>query len=299
MSVSATLIPIQDELADAHPELFYGSGMSVAFGTSTLCSNFTLTIPDQDPLEIPGISHFVSVLKGIPGVVPQGGVEHSCLESVDCTGVVDSQQKQACQAGNAFVEIKRQLMEGDLATGGTEEVFRCDMFRYPQNGIECNPINMVQAPNGSWSGDCLRHHDLGFTFTERLERNCTLAEFDQYVKDFDTSLTLAINRLDNVTARAFRTIETRMRNMVHTHLLDPIAEVADGLTCGFMPAIVDEVVDGVCYQLLTGFKTVTNSYQLTGLIILVLLFDMYFLWRLAYDNLMVQHGRRTKGSLTE
>merc|ERR1719221_2240179 len=101
-----------------------------------------------------------------------------------------------------------------------------------------------------------------------------------------------MNRLDNVTLEAFDIISARTRLMMDRFVIDPIMDVASGITCSFMPEVLDEVVDGFCYQLYQGWKAITNSYMLTGLIGVVLLLDMYFLWRLSHDNLMEHHSNK-------
>jgi len=151
---------------------------------------------------------------------------------------------------------------------------------------------MTRFPNGSWSGDCLRDHEQGYTFMQVRERNCTLAQFDDYVKDFGTRLDLAIQRLDNETARTFATITTGMRSMIHRYVIDQIDEVADGITCGFMPSLVQEGIDGLCYQTLAGFRSITNSYFLCGLFIVLLAVDMYFLYRFVLSNVTVQRRQK-------
>merc|ERR1740123_2893654 len=94
-----------------------GERLAVGFATSTLCGNLTYA-----GVEIPGMANFAAKLMDIPGVVSSGTL-HQCIEQVSCVGVGDAQQQVACAAGKAFLDLKLQLLEGDLQTGGEERMF--------------------------------------------------------------------------------------------------------------------------------------------------------------------------------
>jgi len=259
---------------------------SAAF-TSTACSNYTEATTG---LTIPGMIDFADRLQQIPGATPLTTTD-TCITKVDCSGVSNSNspcdvllghtcQKDACDAGNAFLELKLQLLNGEPA--GSKD-FQCNVFR-TSGGASCDPHSMVRNGDGSYTGDCLRRHEAGYTFTEQDNVSCSLDDFQTYLQEFSARLDKAIDRLDNVTVEVFNITIVDLRSLVDRYFVDQIGEVADGISCGFLPKIKDTVIDSLCFQGLAGYKTIANMYLLTALLIIVLAIDMYVLFRVMIDN---------------
>merc|ERR1712238_103978 len=125
---------------------------------------------------------------------------------------------------------------------------------------------------------------LGYTFTEQDNVSCSLDEFQTYLQEFSARLDKATDRLDNVTVEVFNITIVDLRSLVDRYFVDQIGEVADGISCGFLPKIKDTVTNSLCFQGLAGYKTIANMYLLTALLIIVLAIDMYVLFRVMIDN---------------
>merc|ERR1719210_2829727 len=134
-------------------------------------------------------------------------------------------------------------------------------------------------------------HDQGFKFTEQMPRNCSLAEFDTYIRGFSERLSLSVERLDNTTAIVFKAIVDRLRDVVDKFLLQPIEEVLDGIGCKFMPDLVETTINSLCYQGLAGLRIIANMYLLASLFIVILAIDMYVVFRVGIDRVTVQAKR--------
>lgn len=254
--------------------------IEAAFMTSTQCDAFELAGLGR----LNGISDFVTEMQGRYGAV-EPVAAHSCIKKVlNCTNATDPQRTQACMAGNNFLDLKRQLLD--------EKVFRCDLFDV--GGSFCDPLSMTRAPSGTWVNDCLRRHSDGYRYTRAEEKYCDLAEFSQYVQDFGARLSLAIDRLDNATVVTLDAISTDLRALIHRYFVGEITEVANGVTCGFMPGIVKQVIDGMCFQGVDGLKVTANMYQISALLIMILAIDMYILWRIAADNITKYRERSSE-----
>merc|ERR1712150_212400 len=141
-------------------------------------------------------------------------------------------------------------------------------------------------------GDCLRYHDHGYMFTEQMPRNCSLAEFDTYIREFSERLVLQVERLDNTTVQTFTAI-------VERYLLQPIEEVLDGISCNFMPGLVEVTINSMCFQGLAGFRIISNMYLVASLFIVILAIDMYVVFRIGIDRVTIQAGKKAKGPFAE
>jgi len=257
--------------------------LSIALLTSTRCSNFTVVgdLGSFSGQAMPGMANFVDKLKAYGTEIPSS----SCLANVACTpGATAS----ACNAGNEFVNLKRKL------TDSTANLFRCDIFE-DSNGVACDPINMVQDSDGQWQNDCLVV-DGSDRLMKVFQRTCNLEEFVAYVQGFDQRIANTLSRLDTVTAGTMTGITMDLRGLVNTYVLNPVLGIVDGITCGFMPTVYREVVDGMCYQGVVGFRTIGKSYVIVSVSVLLLALVMYVLWRRVVDNTNAEVRRGARSS---
>jgi len=252
--------------------LMHDTPVKVALVTQSKCSNYTF-----EGQTIPGIEFFVDILKALPGATPANSVLNTCIQKVDCSSVTTAGDLQeACESGNAFLDLKTKLVDGTAQ-------FKCNVFKNA-DGTKCDPLNMRQLGNGSYVNDCLKRHESGLTFVEQFEESCTLDEFETYVTNFGQRLSLAIDRLDNVTNVTMDVIVQDLQNLVEKYFVNTLNEVADGITCGFFQKTRQELIDGLCYQSLSGFATINSIYGVTATLIILLGLDMYILFRIMIDN---------------
>merc|ERR1719215_1691644 len=65
-----------------------------------------------------------------------------CADNVICHDVVNSPNREACDAGNRFVSLKQNIM--DLTS------YRCDVFFDPQDmSSDCDPLGMTGVYNNA------------------------------------------------------------------------------------------------------------------------------------------------------
>lgn len=219
------------------------------------------------PQTIPGIDTFVDRLKFFGSLADPTST--SCAKQVSCgtTG-------EACESGNNYMELKKQLL--DLGT------YRCDLFNVPGSDGGCDPKTMQQEPSGEWKGDCIQSSgEVGFI----TPIECDLPTLNEYFRDFDERIELVFRRVDLQASQTQNEIDVNMRKLVKRFILDPIDGIADGAGCGFLSIIYREFVDGLCFQGAWGLISISKSYVGVALLALVLVFVMYIVWRIGIDNL--------------
>lgn len=259
-------------------------GTAVGFFTSMECLNHTVVgnLGDSSGLEIPGIKHLVARMRARN--FASLSLSNGCIEQFFCATVAPPGH-EACEAANSFLRLKAKMMDGDPVGSKT---FRCDLFEFPKDGPECDVKDMVQKEDGSWSGDCLRTRDVGDKITVRKERYCTLDEFVTYMDEFDLRIGVVIARLDDATKATLSKIVEDLNSVIYGYLIDEIAGIADGVNCGFMPVFVQNVVDGLCFQGVYGFKMVANSFVISAIFVIILAISQYALWRVSIDRVELE-----------
>merc|ERR1711874_71334 len=120
-------------------------------------------------------------------------------------------------------------------------------------------------------GSCAKTMADGSVMFVRKERTCSFDEWQQYVREFDTRIEKVMLRLDKTVPRVMDDINNHMRSLVTTHLLRPIDEVVDGVTCNFLGEAYHGMIDGLCFQSVVGFKQIGNSYVLCAILSVLLL----------------------------
>jgi len=243
--------------------------LSLYWLSSAACDDFPVP-PSMGSLSgqtVKGIKNFSTSLAhfGIPIVNAA-----DCGKKVTCT---DGTSKP-CNAANLYMGVKQDLR--------TIQTFKCRRFE-KDNGDPCDIINMVEVPanSGNYSGtDCLRADG---TMKAQVFP-CTLAQFTQQVQDFERRLDKVFIRVDGASQVTQTKINVNMRGLVDTHILKKIDTVADGLTCGFLGMIYQLFVDGTCYLGIWGFVNISKAYVGCACLCLILVVQMYVVWRISIDN---------------
>lgn len=276
--LDALLLPDPNKMsnsADFQPMLG-DSELQMALQTSSRCDNHTIVgevgsySSGQTML---GMEHFVTKLESFGQQVPGTG---TCLKEVICEPTQSASALAACDAGNKFVRLLRKLAETP------DQIFRCDIFQ-DAGGSDCDPIDMVQGSDGQWDNDCLIVEGSSKVLKTKT-RHCDLEDFVTYVQDFDQRIEKVMARLDNATNTVMTSITGDLRTVIDNLVLNPVISIVDGLTCGFLPKVYRDVVDGLCYQGIVGFRMIGASWVVVAFAVILLAIVMYALWRRAIDN---------------
>lgn len=114
--------------------------------------------------------------------------------------------------------------------------------------------------------------------------DCTLDEFTALVQGYDARIQKVFARLDKSASSTMNQITVDMKSLVDTQVIDKITEFADGVTCGFLGKSYRKFVRSACYAGGVGFIEIYQAYVASGVLTLVLVIIMYFVWRIAVDN---------------
>jgi len=265
MIAMSSLMQADSVLKDLSKDSRGASGISVGLGASASCTDHTVTsgMGTLSGTPIKGVDSFVSALTHFGPAVGYT----TCAEKSDCSSTANANEASACAAGNRYIEIKRQLME--------QALFRCDLFKMPGSTATCDPGNMgLSASACVWTDGTLH----------RKEITCTLPDFVTYVSGFDQRIDRVLSNLDTSVVAVKSKINVDMQATVRTYMLQPIEEIADGVTCGFLALYYQEMIDGLCYQGVSGLRDISRSYLACAIISLTMIILMYAIWRRSIDN---------------
>jgi hypothetical protein len=187
-----------------------------------------------------------------------------CAEEVDCDDAPTTTKGAACMAANNFMQAKQTLM--DLTT------FRCDVFKDPDGGGECD---IGQSRTGCISSDGT---------LKIKEKTCNLTEFVTYVQDYQSHIYKVFRRLDQAVEESGPTIDEKMRSSVKAFLIKPIQNVAAGVTCAFLGNTYRKLVEGLCFQGVVGFRGMAKSYVGSACLGVFMVILMCGVWRRTVDN---------------
>merc|ERR1712151_543370 len=143
--------------------------------------------------------------------------------------------------------------------------------------------------------DCL---DPVTKLATRKPITCTLSEFQAYVQSFNSTLEKVLSRVDATVPEVKEIIDVNMRNLVDTFVIDPVTEIVDGVTCGFVAKTYQELIDGLCYQGVVGFNAVTRSYVACASLSFVLLVVMFVLWCRGVNNVNAWEAKASEAKST-
>lgn len=180
-----------------------------------------------------------------------------------------------CEASVAFIQDAKEPLV-------TENRFKCTYLVTSMGGnTRCRPANMVKNAPGDWSGTCL----YGSTFrTYTRTRDCTLAEFEQHIKDAKDDLEKVFEYFDDITATLVDDILTDLQDLVQREVIRKVTGLLDNLNCGFMREFWQGLTDNMCYRGMNGFRLIANSYVISGLLSLIIALFILVPWKISRDN---------------
>jgi hypothetical protein len=275
--IDALILPDRERLVedDAYKAIALDSrgpdGLQIGFATSMSCVNHTVDAELASLVSsetIPGIDTFVSKLAFF-GTLSDSS---TCAEKVvNCGG--QNSDAVICEAGNNYMDLKQGLL--------LSSQYRCDLFEDPHNSTQfCDPSLMTNA-HGTWINDCL---DPVTKRAKIKQRNCTLQEFVAYVHNSSAAIDKVLGRVDFTVPQVKEIINVEMRGVVNNFLIDPVTEIVDGVTCGFVAATYQGLIDGLCYQGVVGFNTIARSYVACAALSFILILVAFVLWCRGVNN---------------
>lgn len=187
-------------------------------------------------------------------------------------------QQPICNEGNELMGFKQVIR--DLAT------YSCATFQDPDNtALECDPYDMTNStPSGTTVFDKTCQKDDDGTM-ERKPKPCGLDDFAEYIGNFAVRIELSFLRLDKVVEELGPKINMELRDTMESYIIGPITEVADGLKCGFLSHTYRGITSGLCFQGVSGFIQISESYVACGCLALIIVGFLYVIWRRSNDNL--------------
>lgn len=195
-----------------------------------------------------------------------------CSDAVPINGNCDGTKN--CEANDALLSIKSKLL--------TEKIFRCDLWTI-DDVTECDIKDLDPTDDTLTDAEwCARTDSDGSLTRQIFERTCNLSTFVTYVQDFDIRIDVAIRRVDHVSNTVVSAIGTDMQGLVDTHLINPLIDVTDVVTCGYLGVTYREIVSGLCYQGVNGLSSVSQVYVALGFAVLLLILVMDALWMRTY-----------------
>jgi len=246
-------------------------GLVGYWASSGSCEDFLVPadMGDASGKTLKGVSSFSKYLAKDFGTNPNPTITApACAKEAVCkvgAGLV------ACTAANKLVKLKKDLRAA--------KTFKCRQFM-DNNGASCDINNMVLLNSGKYSNDCMRSDGTVAPF----EYLCTLDEFTALVQGYSARLDKVFARLDKSASSTLTGINVGMKKLVDDAVISKITTFADGVTCGFLGKSYKAFVKSTCYAGVAGFIDIANSYVACGVLTLIMVILMYFVWRISVDN---------------
>lgn len=258
---------------DARP---FASSLQVGAASSLACSDFVF---GNETI------YGLSTLKANMVTLAQSGTATATTPSAACTGQVAcdfwpsdctasgaNTCEEACADANLLMDLKAELI--NAAT------YRCDIFQ-DADGNDCDVKNMAGSASNGYTSDCLGD---GGTSVTRKEMTCTLAEFKQYVHDWEVRLTNVFTRVDDVLVAKQDAISVSLKNLVAEEITDPVNSIVEDSSCSFLKTAYGDLVTGLCFVGARGFRNIALSHSWNGALTSMLILVTYAIWRRAVDN---------------
>jgi len=273
-SLAQTIVADSNKLKNdpSYSAIDSDSRTQVGLATTLSCSSF-----DAGGVSVPGIaSGSPNFLQGLIQLGTANSSNVTCAQGVICNNSAGT--LASCEAGNNLMVLKENLL--------TELIFNCPLFVDDSN-TNCDP---------GTGANCLRAD--GTVQTRSLP--CDIQTYATYIGDFPNRLNTVIQQLDAEVVDGLNKINNQTRAIVEKHLLTPIEEVANGVTCGFFGTFYREVVESLCYQGVFGIRRIGWSYVSTGILTIIFIVLMFSMWRRLSDNhnLWEEEGKRLGDSNT-
>jgi hypothetical protein len=104
----------------------------------------------------------------------------------------------------------------------------------------------------------------------------------------DLAIDFAFTEVDTTTQTVLPSISEDLRNLVNTHVLGPITQIVDSVTCNFLGEYYQNTVNAMCYQGVYGLERLGSLYVTEGFLLTISVLVMYALWRRTADNVNAQ-----------
>jgi hypothetical protein len=116
--------------------------------------------------------------------------------------------------------------------------------------------------------------------------DCTLSEFQAFLEDVGLDIDSAASKLSNDVANTVTRIETELKDLIYSELVDPVADllVGDALNCGYLGTAWTMFREGACYELAGAIGSQGSVIIAEGMLCLLLTFLLFGLWRYLVDN---------------
>lgn len=270
--ITAFILPVLSKIqSDAKFEKLFTADQEWAKlgGVSMLCEDHT---PQGN---FAGLDNTTAILglDSADNILQSKGVNSlvvGCIPVPLCGG-----NDQQCSAASKLLQEKNKL--NGLQT------FPCPKFVTTSN-VVCGADDFTwNAVTMRYDTDCWSGTPGSREMTIRRD-NCSLADFRSYVENYHSQITKSFEMADRATSGSLNDITTSLRSVVKTHILNPIANVLDGITCGFMAKLYSGFVDSLCFRGVVGLRMVGASWVVVAVFTLFLSFVSYFLWRYTVDN---------------
>jgi len=271
--IDAVMLPVPSkfEVDPALAPMLAVPDLRVALATSARPENLTIEgFADVIPGFTNFFDHFAQYTAGVSLPEPP----YSLPTGVDC-----DDDHPICASGKRFLELKRRLLD--------DKIFKCDLWK-DSRGRPCDPKGMSKNELGEWVNDCLITDANGTRTLSPMPRMCNLPDFAEYVQEFSLRLERSVERLADVSISYMEDLRVTLRGILDRHLFEPIADIVDGFTCGYMPPAYADFINGMCFQGVVGVREVGRSSSIAGICALVMAITLYFAWRIESDNVHIQ-----------
>lgn len=258
------------DLSSQYPRLAASSALRAGLVTSASCGDHTPDSSFDDTALIPGLAGFMADVHSSCSCVGPAPSCPNVQTMVTCPAAATPSSE--CNDAIRFLAVKEELI--NIAT------YRCDVFEHPTNpNQECDVLNM-EGVGGSYNNDCMRDGNRPIP----KSKNCNLAEFNDYVRRFGERINKVLTRVDDTVPLVSVRINTDLQDLTTRFVTEPMNEIVERATCGFLTAAYRNMVGSLCYQGVRGMRMVGVGYTMAAILGLILSAFMYAYWRRSVDN---------------
>lgn len=237
------------------------------FGTTLSCNPHTMDVSGTSTT-LPGMKTFVDALT-TTYTTGTGTLETICTNNDwrprSCPG--DTVNGPICTAGNKYMDLYKNLV--------AKATYRCDVWE-KDDMTSCDVYDMTSMGGNS----CIRADGT----MKKKQVLCNWMDFKTYYGKSSQRIQRAFEYVDYAVAQKQSGISTTLKNLVFEFFINPMFSIFDGLTCGFMPAFWQEVVNSLCFQGVYGVRRIGQGYTMSAFFIMILGISMYVVWRRTIDN---------------
>eukprot|EP00930_Biecheleria_cincta_P034453 TRINITY_DN23813_c0_g2_i1.p1 TRINITY_DN23813_c0_g2~~TRINITY_DN23813_c0_g2_i1.p1 ORF type:complete len:994 (+),score=157.91 TRINITY_DN23813_c0_g2_i1:34-2982(+) len=268
-SAKVSMLPAVDivKTKDRYKDMSLDSRTQVGLTTSLACSSY-FNLDER----VVGIDDFFNSFKSMGTAVSGGSCANNDLR-LHCTDPSSTDTGKACRAANLFLgEMKNTIR--------LQATFRCNVFKSPRGSGPCDVKDMHKDAQGAWQNTCVGADGRAVV----LPVYCNLEQFDRYIEQWDQRLANVFANLDESVDSSITKVNVDMRGLITGKILRPVYDVVEAFDCTFMTPLYRDLIDGMCYQGMRGFGTLSFNYVATAMLMIVLSLSMFCIWRKAHDN---------------